>query len=386
MIRRLILRGAEIVTPHRVVGGGALVIEDGIIADVLETVPSLAGDDVLWVGGIVTPGFVDVHSDALEREIRPRPNAIMPVDIALAEFDRKCAGHGITTLLHAVAVTEEEGARSQHEAVRVAGALAERRPNSLIRHLFHARYELTDIDAAPAIHGLVAAGQVRMISFMDHTPGGRQYPERKDYVAYFSRAYGFTEEKTEQVVAKKLHQKQHARAALDAAVAGLADAARLRGVVLASHDDDSAADIAQAADLGVTIAEFPITTEAAGAAKAAGLHIVMGAPNVVRGGSTGGNLSAREALRTGVLDVPCSDYYPASMLHAVTRLVADGDAGLPDAVRLATLAPARAVGLGADIGSLEPGKTADILVIDRRGGVAAVTHTFREGREVFRVA
>src|SRR5262249_48738360 len=160
-------------------------------------------------------------------------------------------------------------------------------------------------------HALVAGGHVRMISFMDHTPGGRQYPERKDYVAYFSRAYGFSEEKTEQVVAKKLERKQSARSALDATLAGLADAARSCGVVLACHDDDTASDVAEAADLCVTIAEFPITVEAAEAAKAAGLHTVMGAPNVVRGGSTGGNLSAREALRTGVLDVLCSDYYPA---------------------------------------------------------------------------
>lgn len=383
MTTRTVLRGADIVGPERVVRDGALVIEDGRIADVLEVVPPLAGDTVRWVSGLVAPAFVDLHSDAIERELRPRPAAPMPPELALAEFDRRLAAHGIGAVLHAIAVTEEEGARSQREAETIAAVIAARRPASLVRHHVHARYEVTDVHAAATVHRLLADGHLALISFMDHTPGGRQFGRREDYVAYFSRAYGLSDARIDRLVDEKLRRKREEMDTLDETILSLARAARARGVVLASHDDDSADDVAWAVGLGVGIAEFPVTADAAAAAKSAGLHVVMGAPNVVRGGSTGGNLSALEALRMGALDSLCSDYYPAAMLHAAMGLVDGGRAGLADAFRLVSLNPARALGLDRETGAIEPGKRADVIVVDRRRGVAVVTHTLIDGLEVF---
>jgi len=132
----------------------------------------------------------------------------------------------------------------------------------------------------------------------------------------------------------------------------------------------------------VTIAEFPMSAEAATAARQAGFRIVMGAPNLLRGGSTSGNLAAHDAHRLGLLDVLCSDYYPAALLHAVMGLVTRGEAALPEAFRLVTLNPAGALGLDDTLGSIEPGKVADLIVIDTRGGVPVVTRTLRDGRDV----
>src|SRR5262245_5790727 len=276
MAGRFVLRGADIVLPDRVVTDGAVVIDKGRIEAVLDVIPPLAGEDVRWVSGLVAPGFVDLHSDALEREIRPRPTAVMPLQVALSEFDRKLAGQGITTILHAVSVTEEEGPRSHAEAERIAGVIASRAEHALIRHVLHTRYEITDVDAAPALHRLLARSDVRLLSFMDHTPDGRQFKSREEYVAYYSRAYGWTEARTDAVVAKKLRRKQEESRRLEVAVRELAETARTCGAVLASHDDDSVADIERARALGVTIAEFPMSAEAATAARQAGFRIVMG--------------------------------------------------------------------------------------------------------------
>jgi alpha-D-ribose 1-methylphosphonate 5-triphosphate diphosphatase len=154
-------------------------------------------------------------------------------------------------------------------------------------------------------------------------------------------------------------------------------------VILASHDDRSAEQVAWGRRLGVTIAEFPVSAEAAEAARGSGLHVVMGAPNLLRGGSTSGNLSALDVFRKGVLDSLCSDYYPAAMLHAVFKLWREGHAGLPEALGLVSLHPARALGLAEETGSLEAGKAADLVIIGERRGVPVVTHTFRDGRELF---
>jgi alpha-D-ribose 1-methylphosphonate 5-triphosphate diphosphatase len=381
--RRLILRGGDIVTPDRVVTDGALVIEDGRIAEILTAVHTLGGEEVRWVNGLIAPAFVDIHSDALEREILPRPTAAMPVELALTELDRKLAGHGITTLTHAIAFELEEGVRSHGEAERVAEAIRERAGEQLVRHLVHARYEITNVGAAPTIRAMLGRGLVHMVSLMDHTPGGRQFKRAADYVAYYSRAHGLSEERVERMVEERLQLKYQGADALEEALVELVEAARSSGVVLASHDDDSAEQVAWAQTLGVTISEFPVSADAVKAAKTLGLHVVMGAPNVVRGGSTGGNLSALTALRMGGLDSLCSDYYPASLLHAAIALHAEGHVGLPEAFRLVSLNPAGALGLDGELGSIETGKAADLVVIGTQKDIPVVTRTLCEGREVF---
>lgn len=382
--RRIVLRGGDIVTPDRVVTDGALVIEDGRIAEVLSAIPTLAGENVRWINGLIAPGFVDLHSDALEKEIRPRPAASMPVDLAIMELDRKLAGHGITTIAHAISFTETDGdIRAHRESEQVALALGRCVPTCLVRHLIHARYEVSDIGAAPTIHRLLDRDMLCMVSFMDHAPGGRQFKCLADFVRYYAPVYGLEPAAVVRLAEEKHRRRQEAAGAMEDTLGTLASAARRRGVLLASHDDQSAEQVFWASRLGVTMSEFPVSAEAAEAARMSGLHVVMGAPNLLRGGSTSGNLSALDAFRKGVLDSLCSDYYPAAMLHAVFRLYTDGHARLPEALRLVSLHPACALGLGRETGSLEAGKAADVVVIGGRRGVPVVTHTFREGCEVF---
>jgi len=381
--RRLILRGGDVVLPDRVAVNATLVIEEGRIVEVLHATPPLDGETVRWVDGLVVPGFVDLHSDALEREIRPRPTAVLPAELAVAEFDRKLAAHGITTMLHAVAFAEEEGARFHEEAERLTAVIHAPPERLLVRHRVHARYELTDLEAASTIGRCLSRGWLDLVSFMDHTPGERQFHSRAAFVAYFTRAYGLPEDRVEAVACRKLDRKRDQAALLDSTARALAAAARDQHVVLASHDDDGAAQVAWAASLGVTIAEFPVTLEAAEAAKARGLHVVMGAPNVVRGGSTSQNLAAGVACAAGYVDALCSDYYPASLLHAIVRLHRHDGATLHDAVRLVTLNPARALGIDDAVGAIEPGKRADVTIVGWAGTMPVITRTIRDGREIF---
>ena len=381
---RFILRGGDIATPTRVITEGALVIEAGRIAAVLETTPPLGGEDVRWVSGLIAPGFLDLHSDALEKEIRPRPGASMPVDLAIMELDRKLAGHGITTIAHAISFTETDGdIRAHRDSEQVAWAIGKCVPTCLVRHLVHARYEMTDTGAAPTVARLLDRDALCMVSFMDHSPGGRQFKCLEDFVRYYSPVYGLDRPAVVRLVEEKNRRRQEAVGTLEETLEGLAAAARRRGVILASHDDQSAEQVAWARRLGVTISEFPVSAEAAEAARTNGLHVVMGAPNLLRGQSTSGNLSALDAIRRGTLDSLCSDYYPAAMLHAVFKLCTEGHARLPEAFGLVSLHPARALGLDRETGSLEAGKAADLVIIGERREIPVVTHTFREGREVF---
>jgi alpha-D-ribose 1-methylphosphonate 5-triphosphate diphosphatase len=206
---------------------------------------------------------------------------------------------------------------------------------------------------------LIGEGKVHLLSFMDHSPGQGQY---RDLELYKLILKGYR--KLADGDADKLIETSQGRAKLPfETLKRLADLARSRGLAVASHDDDTVdkLDVVQA--LGSTISEFPITIEVALEARRRGLDTVAGAPNVLLGGSHSGNLSATQAILAGAVDVLCSDYYPASLLHAVFRLHREHALALPAAFRLVTLNPARAVGLADRLGSVEAGKAADLLVV-----------------------
>jgi alpha-D-ribose 1-methylphosphonate 5-triphosphate diphosphatase len=371
------LTAVRAVLPDTVVDDAAVLIEDGRIVAVS---PGRAPDAIeqRLDGATLIPGLVDLHCDAVEKEVEPRPNVRFALELGIAQADRRAAAAGITTPFHAIAFAHGElGLRANDSAAALASAVHAWRPNGLVDNRVHCRYEVTDA-AAPAVLGrLLAEGAVDLLSFMDHTPGQGQFKTLEAYLEFIGRTYARSAIEAADLARRK---RESAAGALER-IALLAADATAREVPLGSHDDDDPARIARMAALGVRISEFPVTLDAARAAKAAGMHTVVGAPNVVRGASQSGSLRALDALRAGVADCLCADYSPASLVVAIFRLAERREMSLPAAVRLGTLHPARAAGL-ADRGAIAAGMRADLVAVTDAGGMPQVVATWAAGKLV----
>jgi len=380
----LVLYNGRAVLPDRVVEDARIIIRDGRIEDVSGGPgrPVLSGRALDACGGFVLPGFIDLHSDAIEREIEPRPRAIFPAELAYRELEKKAAGHGITTMFHSFSFADAElGLRSTETAAEIIRTITNHTKQSqLIRNRIHLRYEIAGVRAVPAIRRLIEEDRVDLLSFMDHTPGQGQFKTVESYRNYLQKTYHLGLENIEEILsAKKLPEGLR-----DENLLVLSALAARRGLPLASHDDDSPEQVRRYYQLGVRICEFPVIVEAALAAGNMGMHVCVGAPNVLRGGSQSNNVRAIDVIRSGAADILCSDYYPAAILHAVFQVAAElGD--LPAAVNMATLNPARAAGLEGELGSLEAGKAADLVVVQDCGGLPAVVAVVVGGRPVYRV-
>jgi len=378
---RILIRGGAVVTPDAVRHGACVVVEDGHIASVLGAPPPDAGDTVDATGGYVLPGLIDVHCDAIEHELQPRPGILFPVELALRSLEGHLAATGITTAFPSISFAEGEfGVRTGTVASEVVEAVHRRAGTSPVRLRVHLRYEITDRGALPAVRDLIAGGRVQLLSFMDHTPGQGQYRELEEYRRFLAQTYGMAPEAFERL----MDRKQAERRVAGAGLAGLAAHAHAHGVPLCSHDDDSPAKVDLVRRWGAAICEFPTTLEAARYAASVGMAVCVGAPNVVRGGSQGGGINAQDAIASGAASMLCSDYYPAALLAAVFRLGAVPRT-LPAAVRLATLHPARAAGLDEWTGSLEAGKWADLILVGIVRGLPTVTATMIGGRWAYRL-
>lgn len=318
-----------------------------------------AGATLVDLGDVdLIPGVVDLHSDCLEDRLRPRPTSEQPMASALVQLDGEAALHGITT--HFVCASFEDDPitrRSTAQARDIVETVDAWRRHLRVDHRVHLRFELTS-DALELAGRLAAMAPVGLISYMDHSPGQGQFVTEADWRAYYARRFDGDEGALDELLVRR-HARQHGAEARREAVAALA---REHGAVLASHDDDSPATIDRAVALGAAIAEFPLNAAAADAAAAAGLGIVMGAPNARRGASHMNGASARDFLAAGRLDALASDYHPPSLLAAVYRLAADGACTFARAVELVSTGPARIAGLD-DRGRIEAGARADLVAV-----------------------
>ncbi|MBR1276853.1 alpha-D-ribose 1-methylphosphonate 5-triphosphate diphosphatase [Bradyrhizobium sp. AUGA SZCCT0283] len=310
-------------------------------------------------GLMVLPGIVDLHGDAFERQMMPRPGIDFPVDVALIDSDRQAIGNGITTVYHATTWSWEPGLRSGDNARRLLQAIESMRPQLAADTRFHLRHETYNLDAEARIIKWLSEGRIDLFAFNDHmdsTVGDLAKPQKRSRMV---ERTGLSSEAFDRLVARVVSRAHD----VPASIARLAQAAREANVRMLSHDDESP-DMRKAFRAqGVAIAEFPVNEKTAREAAKAGDFIVFGAPNVVRGGSHTGWTKASDMIAKGLCTVLASDYYYPAPLLAAFRLAADGILPLADAWQLISAAPARAAGL-ADRGVLAAGQRADVILVD----------------------
>jgi alpha-D-ribose 1-methylphosphonate 5-triphosphate diphosphatase len=312
-------------------------------------------------GLLVLPGVIDLHGDAFERQMMPRPGVDFPIDIALVDSDRQIIANGITTVFHGTTWSWEPGLRSGDNAEKLIDAIEAMRPQLVADTRFHLRHETYNLDGEEKIRQWLAAGRVDLFAFNDHmdiTTALRNKPRKR---ATMVERSGLSDDAFDRLVEKVLARSDE----VPGSIARLAETAREAGVRMLSHDDKTPAERQAFRAMGVRIAEFPVNEETAHEAAAGGDAIVFGAPNVVRGGSHTGWTKASHMIAKGLCSVLASDYYYPAPLLAPFRLAADGVLPLAKAWDLVSSAPARAVGL-ADRGTLAEGQRADIVLVDDR--------------------
>ncbi|MBN1696992.1 MAG: alpha-D-ribose 1-methylphosphonate 5-triphosphate diphosphatase [Spirochaetales bacterium] len=374
---------ARIVTPCGIIENGTVLIYDGRIERIIED-----NDNCLPLPGHIDacgkwllPGFIDIHNDGLEKELQPRPHTDFPFALAFYAFCSRLINHGITTIFHSISFIEgRAGFKSQNNLKEMICSLLVLKRHDPLRHYFHARYDITEPEHCPLIISLMADGAVHLVSLMDHTPGQGQYRNSSYFFRYMKSEFKLKFEEIEKIIAEK--KTRHSSDDIERHIRVLASASRYNKIPMASHDDDSVEKVQKMKSLGVRISEFPVDIETAYAAKLAGLYVTVGAPNIIMGKSTSGNLSAIEAVKEDAADIICSDYYAPGMLFSVFALYRIYGIPLPRAVNMVSLIPARAVGLAHDIGSIEEGKKADMMIVSEAEGVPFIEKVFIDGEPV----
>jgi alpha-D-ribose 1-methylphosphonate 5-triphosphate diphosphatase len=380
----MIINNLRLVTPERVIEHGALRIEGETIVELSEGPLIGRSERVIDGSGLIAlPGIIDMHGDMLEREAEPRPGSHFPLDLAIYELDKRLAACGITTAYAALSFWQNDRPDSMRTEPMVRAmieTLCAVRETLLTECHIHARYEVATPGIASFLMEMLGTGEIRLISLMDHTPGQGQYRDLEKYVTSIAQWRGVDRSHIERELEDRLEQRKNAGD--DWALArDIAALAAQQGIPIASHDDDTREKIDLVASLGVSIAEFPVTLEAAQEARQRGLHIVMGAPNVLRGGSHSGNLNALEAVEAGLVDLLAADYAPVALLQAVFIIAERGLLPLHEAAKLVSQGPAEALGLH-DRGRLEVGRRADIVLASTEGR-PRVRATLREGRPIY---
>lgn len=361
---------ADVVLPEQIYARGAVVVRNGRIVEVatsrhlLETRPERQIDAG---GAYLMPGIVDLHNDALEFEINPRPRANLPLPFAFANLERRLLAAGVTTEFHALSYINREAAQRTVEGAAGRAdyiASVRARGTTTIDHQILHRIDVWTPEHLDLVFESVARMDVKYVSLNDHTPGQGQYPDLAQHVERM-REYASTRG-TPTPDVETLYERFQSRLTDNETIPSIyqriAREAAQHGIAISTHDDDSAAKVDAQWVIGASIAEFPITIAAAEQARARGMSIIVGAPNVVRGGSQSGNLDARELFARGLADIICADYHAPSLLSAAFRLARERYLSMPAAIATITLNPARAVGMH-NRGAIAPGLRADLILV-----------------------
>ena len=375
-----IIKNAKIVTPTEEFTG-CMVVEAGLIRSIESGNPSVTRAED-WAGDWLLPGLVELHTDNLEKHLVPRPGVLWNAHSATVMHDALCAAAGITTVLDSIVIgdMDQGGTRCQTQHVSIQ-ALHECRAEGLLRveHLLHLRCEVSAPDIVEVFEQYAEDSLLELVSVMDHTPGQRQWRDLSKYRRYAERYGSFRDVEYDALVEeRRAHQIRYAIPNRAAVIA----ASHARNLPIASHDDTEVEHVIQASQEGIAISEFPTTVAAARAARAAGLSIVMGGPNLVKGGSHSGNVAASELAQLDLLDIFSSDYVPASLLQAAFMLRDTAGWTLPKAVNTVTRNPAHAISL-TDRGELAAGLRADLIRVRLSGDMPIVRGTWHKGERAF---
>lgn len=378
MSREMTIKNARIILEDEIITG-SIQLRDGKIADI-SAGNGVCGED--FDGDYLMPGIVELHTDHLEHHYAPRPKVRWNADAALMAHDAQIAASGITTVLDALRVgTDGDIDINADDMIRLADAIEDGQRYGRLRadHYLHLRCEVSSPNCLDAFNLFEHNAQVKIASLMDHAPGQRQFASLEAYKTYYMGKQKMSQAEFEAYCDRRLAESA---AYSDRFRKDIAARCQAKGIALASHDDATLAHVDEAIEQGIQVAEFPTTLEAAQASKQAGMAVLMGAPNIVRGSSHSGNVSARELANAGHLDILSSDYIPFSLVQAVYTLpeLVHGFT-LPQAINLVTRNPAQAVGF-TDRGTLATGKRADMVRIHMQKTIPVVRSVWREGNRV----
>ncbi|MEM8794446.1 MAG: alpha-D-ribose 1-methylphosphonate 5-triphosphate diphosphatase [Pseudomonadota bacterium] len=378
MTNELVFKNARIILEDEIVYG-SLVVRDGEIGD-FSNGSTRAGEDC--EGDTIIPGLIELHTDHLESQYVPRPKVVWNAHAAVQSHDAQIAASGITTVLDALRVgADEDQSLSGDDMRKMADVIEQGTKAGHLRadHLLHLRCEVSAPDCLDNFALFDEDERVRLVSLMDHAPGQRQFVSLDAYKTYYMGKKGMSEAEFEVFCKKRVEESQENSPGNRAAVS---KACRERNIRLASHDDATLDHVDEALRDGITVAEFPTTEIAAKASHENGLAVLMGAPNLIRGGSHSGNVSAKALAEAGHLDILSSDYIPFSLITAAFNLSDAVDhISLPDAINTVTRNPAQAVGLN-DRGRIAQGLRADLVRVATDHEVPVVRSVWREGKRV----
>lgn len=374
----LLVRGADVLLEDGLGRVDVLVVEDRIAAIGPEATTAAGAAEVWQADGLMLlPGIVDLHGDAFERQVMPRPGVTFPLDVALLETDRQMVANGITTAFHGLTWSWEPGLRGRAAAHDFLASLERMRGRLACDTLVHLRHETYNLDAVDEVFGWLRDGRIALLAFNDHVPMILEKAAKPGGLAPYAERTGMTPE----AFCVLLDQVSARAAEVPATVRRLAAEAVRTGVVMASHDDETPQMRQWYHDIGCTLCEFPVNRETAAHGQALGNPVIMGAPNVLRGGSHAARLSAADLLGDGTCNVLTSDYYYPALLQAPFLAARQSVCSFAEAWATVSGNPARAAGL-SDRGSISQGLRADLLVVESSGPVPHAVATLVAGRPV----